>query len=166
MELTLHATVNVTIDVVPVKDAQQDAAIRAVVQRGHCWPGMLGTRQIRGHNLFTNVGLAVTAASFVSSSANITHFGLGSSSTAAAAGDTALGTEVSKPAITYVSSAAGVTTAQYYLGSGMLNGETLREAGLWVGTSLIARYVFNDADFQPKTSAVGGIFTWTLTFSR
>jgi hypothetical protein len=157
---------NVTIDIVPVQSPEHEAALEALVRSGHYRPGSLGVRQIRGHNLYTNVGLAVLAAGLAGTSSAITHFGLGSSSTVAAATDVALGTEVSKPLITAVTSSGAVATAYYYLGSGMLNGSTLREAGVWVGLSLIARYVYNDADFQPKTSAVAGVFSWTFTFAR
>jgi hypothetical protein len=125
-------------------------------------------REHHGHNLVTNAGLAAIAAAFGSSTAGlVTHFGLGSSNTAAAAGDVALGSEVSKPLITYVSSSGAVATMQYYLSSSQLNGSTLREAGLWCNTTtLLARYIFSDADFAPKTNAVAGVFTWTLTIAR
>jgi hypothetical protein len=100
------------------------------------------------------------------SSGAITHFGLGSDSTAPAAGNIALGAELSRPAITRVVSAGPVTTAQFYLSSGTLNGQNIREAGLFIGDTLLARYVFSDVDLQPKTNTVAVVFTWTLTMAR
>lgn len=124
-------------------------------------------RRLHGHNLVTNAGLAAYAAGLTGVAPEVTHLGIGSGNTAAAAGDTAMETELSKPTITRVSSAAGVATAQYYLSSALLNGSNLREIGLFANTStLLARYVFVDADLQPKTSAVAAVVTWTQTFAR
>lgn len=123
-------------------------------------------RHHRGHNIVTDVGLAAIAAALAGASGAITHFGLGSGTTAAAAGQTALVSEIARPVITNVESDGAVTTAQYYLGSSSLNGSTLREAGLFVGSTMIARYVYNDPDLQPKDNTVAAVFTWTLTFAR
>ena len=122
-------------------------------------------RTIRGHNLVVNVGLAAIAAGFTGTAPTITHIGYGSGSTAAAAGDTALQTQIVQYPITQVASSGAVATAQHYLSSGLLNGSTIREIGLFASGALIARFVFSDADFQPKTSAVVGLVTWTMTGS-
>ena len=144
---TIRGWANVSIDVVD--------ALTGVLRRRHV-----------GHNIITDVGLAVLAAGLAGGAVTITHFALGDDNTAAVAGDTALGHEVARPVITGVSSAANVAIAQFYLSSGTLNGANLREAGLYVGEALLARYVYADADLTPKTSAVAVVFTWTITIVR
>lgn len=164
---------NVTMDVIPVRNAKQDAAIEAMVRQGRYLPGSLAVRQSIGHNMVTDVGLAVIAAGLAGTAPTITNFGVGSSSTAENASQTGLIAESTYPSgvsprftITIVTSEDEVATAQHYISSAHLNSQTLREAGLFAGTSLVARYVYNDADLQPKTSAVAVVFSWTLTLAR
>lgn len=120
-------------------------------------------RRLQGHNLVTTAGLAKLALGLTGVAPTVTHFGLGSSNTAPSAGDTALGAEIIRPGVTNVSAAAAVATAQYYLGSGQQNGQTFREAGLFIGSTLFARFVFSDPDLAPKTSATAAVFSWAIT---
>lgn len=147
-EARVKLAVNVTIDVIDALNGQL-------------------LRRLRGHNLITDAGLAAYATGLTGVAPLVTHLGIGSSSTAAAAGDTALVSQITKPTITRVIADGTDAIAQYYLGSGSLNGQNLREIGLFANTNtLLARHVFNDPDLLPKTSAVAVVFAWTQTFAR
>jgi hypothetical protein len=120
---------------------------------------------IRLHNLVTATGLAAIAGTLAGGNALITHMGLGSSNTVASSGQTGLVTEIERPIITNVSSVGAVATAQYYLASNRLVGQNIREAGLFAGSVLIARIVFDDPRLQPKGNDTASVFSWSVTFA-
>lgn len=136
---------------VEVRDAVTDVVIKTLV----------------GPNLVTTVGMNLIA-SFLSGAApaGMTHFAIGTGSTAASAGDTALVTEVWRAEITRFESDPAALTVSYYLSSTALNGQTLREIGLFnasvLGT-LYARHVL--AASIAKTSSIAVAFGWELTWS-
>lgn len=98
--------------------------------------------------------------------AGLTHFGVGTSATAVAASDTALGAQVLRDTLTQKTKNSAELIVTYYLASGSANGNTLREAGLFnagAGGSMYARVVLASAIV--KTSAIAVTFTWTLGWS-
>jgi hypothetical protein len=97
------------------------------------------------------------------SSAQITHFALGTNNTAVVATDTALGSEVFRDTLTSRVADEATLTVKYYLASGSANGNTLKEAGLLTalsGGTLYARSVL--ASEIVKTSSIAITFTWEL----
>lgn len=125
--------------------------------------------QVVGHNLVTNVGLSAFARALAgySTLSQITHIGYGSDSTATIPGQTALGAEVvgGRMPITRLVAVGATATAQHYLSSSQLNGQSLREIGLFADTLLVARFVFNEPTLQPKTAARAVVVTWSVTGS-
>lgn len=155
-----------------VKHKRRRAASQAVAWANVCGEvrdaetGEL-VKVVRKRNKVTAAGLALFAALMVGdSTATITHVGYGTGTTPAAAGDTALETEVGRGAYTSRTSAAGVLTVTFYLGSTDGNGSTLSEVGLLtaaVGGTLVARAVLGNT--ITKTSSVTVTFTWTVTLA-
>ncbi len=96
--------------------------------------------------------------------AGITHLAVGTGNTAAAAADTELDTEVEREPITAVSKNSGQLVVTYFLATGVANGNTLREAGLFndgsAGTMFSRAVLASDI---VKTSSVSATFTWTIT---
>lgn len=125
--------------------------------------------EIAGHNLVTDVGLSAFARALAGydSLSQITHIGYGSDSSATVPGQVALVAEVAggRLPISRLVAVGPTATAQHYLGSGQLNGFTLREIGLFAGTILVARFVFNEPTLQPKTAARAVVVTWSVTGS-
>lgn len=99
-------------------------------------------------------------------SLNVTHLGLGTSTTPAAPGDTALGAEVFRDVLTTKASGGSASVVcGYYLASVSANGNSLSEAGLFNASAsglLVAR-----ATFTPiaKTTSITVSFTWTLNIN-
>lgn len=94
-----------------------------------------------------------------------THGAVGTSGTAAAAGDTALGAEVFRDVIASRVKGAQTLTVQFVLGSTHANGETLVEAGLFnaaAGGTMYARVVISPVN---KTALLSVLVTWTLSWS-
>jgi len=116
------------------------------------------------HNLVTLAGRDLARDLLVGdSAATVTHFAVGTGSTAVAAGDTSLGSEVYREAITQTSTSSGAIEFKHYLPSTEANGVDLTEAGLLTATSggvLFARVVFAAIS---KTASVGVTFTWTVS---
>lgn len=122
---------------------------------------------------FTSKNLVVTAGRnqlrdrlYSASPAAISYFALGTNATAVVAADTTLGTEVGRYLFTSTSVSVGQLTVKYYLNSATLNGNTLREAGIFnaagAGT-MYCRTVLSTPIV--KTASVAVTFTWTLNFS-
>jgi hypothetical protein len=119
------------------------------------------------HNLVTTAGKNLLR-DFLNGDApaGLTHFGLGTGSTAAALTDATLGTEVFRDLVTSRVKASGLLTVKYFLASTSANGNTLREAALFnAGASgtMFARVVLSSAIV--KTSSVAVTFSWDLSWS-
>lgn len=94
----------------------------------------------------------------------ITEFAIGDDNTATSNNDTELGNELLRATLTSTSKDTLKLTAQYFLASTLLNGETLREAGLYTDEdTLFARYVLDTEIEKDNTIAV--TFTWEITFT-
>jgi len=118
-----------------------------------------------GHNLVVAVGRNLLR-DFLNDDMNIsgiTDFALGSSATAAASTDVALGSETLRNAITQTVKSPSALQLKYFLSSTQLNGTTIREAGLFSDTTLFARYILSPEIV--KTSALVFTFSWVITFS-
>lgn len=121
-----------------------------------------------GHNLVTNAGLnlirdRVRGVSLVDP---LSHFAVGTSNTAASAGQTALVAEVWRDVFTQVTLGSAQIVIRYFLGPNDANGNTLQEVGLLnasSGGSLYARRVLGSAIV--KTIDVASTFEWTLSYS-
>lgn len=102
-----------------------------------------------------------------SSPAGLTHFGIGTGTTAVAASDTALVAEITPRAtVTSKTTDSAKLTVKYYLPSGTANGNTITEAGVFnasSGPTMYARVVL--ASSIVKTSAIAVTFQWDFTWS-
>lgn len=101
------------------------------------------------------------------STAELSHFGVGTSSTAVSASDTDLGAVIGsgRDAITSFTSASGSLAVKYYLNSSTGNGSTLREAGIFNASSggdMFARAVYSAI---VKTSSITVTFSWLISIS-
>jgi len=115
-------------------------------------------------NLVVTAGKGYVASRMKDATATaMSHMAVGSGSSAAAAGDTALGTEVARVALTSttVNSADVVYVATY--GSGTGTG-TLNESGILnaaSGGTMLARVVFSGAISKGANDSM--TITWTVT---
>lgn len=94
----------------------------------------------------------------------VTHFGVGTGSTAPTLADTSLTNAVLVPinGVTYPQ--AGHVAFSWILGTGSANGLTIREFGLYSGgATLVARKVL--AEGIPKTVQISLESTWTLYYA-
>lgn len=119
------------------------------------------------HNLVVTAGLNLLRDAInTGTCAFVTHFALGTGTTAVQPSDTTLGTEVVREALADKNDDEDAQlVCQYYLASGVGNGNTLAEAGLFTaasGGTMYARVVL--ADPIIKTAAVATSFTWTLSW--
>jgi hypothetical protein len=121
----------------------------------------------RKRNLTVDAGLNFIRDLLNSGAANgITHFGYGTSATAAASSQTALVAQVARDTVTVKTATSKTLTVTYYLATGSGNGNTLREIGLFNAASsgtMYARAVLAAAIV--KTSSISVTFTWTLTWA-
>lgn len=121
------------------------------------------------HNLVTTAGLNLLKTAMATGAcAYPGWFAFGTSSTPAAAGDTALGAEVFRDVITSsaVDPSNPTLTLQYYLTSASANGNTLTEVGLFTAATLGTLYAHVIlATSIPKTNLIAVSFTWTLTWA-
>lgn len=116
------------------------------------------------HNLVVNNGLNLIRDLLDGDAvAGLTHFAVGTGTTAVSATQTALVTEVFRAAVTSRTSNAQQLVVTYYLASGSANGNTLAEAGLFNAAStgtMFARVKF--ASTIVKTASIAVTFTWTI----
>lgn len=121
------------------------------------------TRQEQ-HNLVVNAGLNLIRDLLDGDAvAGITHFAVGTGTTAVTASDTALVTEVSRAAVAGRTSNAQQLVVSYYLPSGTANGNTLAEAGIFnaaSGGTMFARVKLSPTIV--KTASIAVTFTWTI----
>lgn len=118
----------------------------------------------RIHNLVVNAGLNLIRDLLDGDAvAGITHFAVGTGTTAVSATQTALVTQVLRDAVTSRTSNAQQLVVGYYLASGSANGNTLWEAGLFnaaSGGTMFARVKL--ASSIVKTASIAVTFTWTI----
>jgi hypothetical protein len=116
-------------------------------------------------NLVVTVGKNFIASRMTGASANVmSHMAVGTSSTAPAAGDTTLGTEVGRVALTSGTSSAAVATYVATFGAGTGTG-ALVEAGILNASSagtLLCRTTFSVVN---KGASDSMTITWTVTIS-
>ena len=115
-------------------------------------------------NIVVDVGLAALAA-ILAQEAETTGFqiGVGTSNTAPAAGNTALGAQVYRANVTTKSRSGAVVTYRLYVDTSSANGSTLVEAGLFHNGVMIDRALITSI---AKTAAKTVTVTVQLTISR
>ncbi len=118
---------------------------------------------IERHNLITTAGRNLVR-DLINNDAptGLTHIAIGTGTTPAAAGDTALQTEIHRNTYTQRTESIGLLQLQYYLGTSSLNGNTLTEAGLLNAASagtLFARVVYPGI---AKTSSIALTYNWSI----
>lgn len=119
-------------------------------------------RTIHARNRIPSSGLQLITEVLRGVSPGPTLFAVGTDTTAAAAGNTALGAQVLIEQITQMDSSGGVLTVRFYLGENQGNGNTLGEAGIFNANSvMLARLVH--ATFS-KTNSVTATYIWTIPF--
>jgi len=120
------------------------------------------TRSIK--NLVVTTGKTFIAARMVGAPTAMSHMAIGSDSTAAAVGDTALGTELGRVALASATSSGAVVTYTATFGAGTGTGAVV-EAGILndvSGGTLLCRSVFPVVN---KGADDGMSITWTVTVS-
>ena len=116
------------------------------------------------NNLVVTAGRNFIASRMVGTPAAMSHMSLGAGATAAALGDTALGSELGRVALTSAASAANVVTYVANFPAGTATG-AITEAGVFnAGSSgtLLCRTVFPVVN-KGANDAVG--ITWNITIS-
>ena len=125
------------------------------------------TEVIEQDNVVTNDGRDAFAALLAQdTSAFPSHIGVGTSATAAAVTDTALGAEVDRNAILADFASGGVATFKSYFSQSEANGSTLAEVGMFDASTsgtLMCRSILSVT--VAKTSSISLNITWTLTLA-
>ena len=127
--------------------------------------GASWTPLARAPNLITTAGKDYLRDLLVGRRIRPRYIAIGTGTTAAAAGDTALQTEVSREIIRRRSFTAGKATFQAFLDFSEGNGSTYSEAGLFdvsASGTMLSHIVFSGV---PKTSGIQMTFTWDITIS-
>lgn len=118
-----------------------------------------------GHNLIVTVGKAMLASLLSGASSTIpTHMAIGTSATAPALSDTALGAEIAR--VAFSSNTPAGTTVTYVANYGVGVGTgTIQEAGLF--SASVAGTLLSRSTSISVTKAAGDTLqiTWTITFS-
>lgn len=120
------------------------------------------TREIK--NLVVTVGKEFIAARMVGTPAEMSHMAIGSGSTAAAGGDTALGSELGRVALSSDSASGVVVTYAAAFAPGIGTG-AVTEAGVFnagTGGTMLCRTVFAVVN---KGADDGMTITWQITVS-
>ena len=115
-------------------------------------------------NLVVTVGKTWIAGRMVGTPTAMSHMAIGSGNTAAAAGDTALGTSLGRVALTSSTSSGAVATFVASFGAGTGTG-AVTEAGIFNDPSagtMLCRTVFSVVN---KGASDGMTITWNITVS-
>jgi hypothetical protein len=122
------------------------------------------------HNLTVDAGLNLLR-DFIFGDAvtGLSHFAIGTGTTAEAAGDIALGVEVFRDVFTQKTKLAKGVQFQYFLNSTSANGSVISEGGLFGnGATGVAdsgtMYARVTMPADTKTNAEAWTFTWTVTW--
>ncbi len=122
-------------------------------------------QEIRVHNLVTTAGRNLIRDLLGNDGVSgLTHFAVGTNSTAPALSDTALKAEVFRDQITQRIDSSNQLQIKQYLSSQQANGYTLREAGLFnagSGGTLYARAVHVAI---AKSASIAVTYTWSLSW--
>lgn len=118
-----------------------------------------------GHNRVTTAGRNLLRDLLNGDAlSGVTEFAIGDDNTAASNNDTELGNQLLRATVTSTTKETLKLVVQYFLSSTLLNGETLREGGLFTDEdTLFARYVLDTEIEKDNTIAV--TFTWEITFT-
>ena len=123
-------------------------------------------RRLRRSNLVVTAGLNLLRDLLDQTQGPVTHFAVGTSSTAASAGQTALVAEVYRNVVSQRDKPAnGQIVHRCFIPTTAANGSTLKEAGLFndaIAGTMFTRFVMSDI---AKTSSISVTITWTHTFS-
>jgi hypothetical protein len=139
--------------------------VRAARTRDGRWAGRHGrilSRQVR-RNKIVDAGGGLLWDLLRNNATALTHFAVGTSTTAPAAGQTALLAEVFRGAITKFTKSGLVLTVIYFLPASAANGSTLAEAGTFTASSsgtMFSRAIYTGI---AKTSSTTVTYSWAFT---
>jgi hypothetical protein len=126
-------------------------------------------KKITTHNLVVTAGRDLIRDFLYDGSTvtvdGLTHFAVGTNATAEVAANTTLGTETARELITQKTKNSAQLTVKYYLGSGVANGVTLAECGLFNAASAGTMYARATYTGIAKTASITITYTWILTWS-
>lgn len=118
------------------------------------------------HNLVVDTGLTMQAARLVPTGpSGLTHFAIGTGTTAPAAGNTALGAEKFRDVITQYIPGTKKLTVRYYLEAGAANGHSLTECGLFNAASGGTLYARATHAAIAKTADKTVTYSWELNMA-
>ena len=126
-------------------------------------------RETWTHNKVVDVGLNVMRDRLGNGNFNPSHIAVGTDNTAPVAGDTLLGTEVFRKAITFTDIDDNSVSFECFLGSTEANGNTLAEAGLFNNMFDDRQEMFSRVLITPtiaKDAETTATIAWVLTFTR
>jgi hypothetical protein len=122
-------------------------------------------RILRGHNVVTTAAKTYVATALGSAStAQFTHFAVGTGAVAEVAANTTLGAEVARSTLTKTSVGVGQIVFQFLLDASTGNGSTLAEAGVFSASSggtMLNRWVHSPT--VAKTSLIQILYSVTIT---
>lgn len=134
-----------------------------LAMRGDLVIALNGETVLEKKNLIVNAGKNFLASAVINTSASpFTYMAIGTGTTAAAVGDTALGSEVARSAFTSSSVASNVVTLSTTYAAGTGTG-ALTEAGILnasSGGTMLSRVVFSAINKGASDSLT---ITWTIT---
>lgn len=100
-----------------------------------------------------------------STESGLTHFAVGTSTTAVTSTQTTLGTEVLNDTITQTARDTAKLTVRYFLGTASANGSTLTEAGIFNSSLAGTMYSRVTHTGIVKSASITVTYNWELTWS-